>query len=1222
MADQIDMPAHVRRHLESRMIGHTVAGFKIRKTLGAGNTAITYEVEDGYGVAWALKFVTIESYGERAPLREVARFAHAEDERFLVFPKEIGEWTLEINKDSFDFLWFKSRSVKGQTLRKYLESGTQFNAMTEAHRCTEHIAVALEELARMGFAHGDMHDRNIMREVVGAKGELPEVRYVIIDFSEAYPLAEAQGGLQHDMQCFGHHLQAFADAINRRETISRDDENVLSAIGHIPGLIQGVTAEGIGIKTPSEVLKCFRENLRAAEAAPRKLRTPFDALSAEDIKNDALLTDLCFTKSWWAAELEKSGNVLLVGPRGCGKSMLFRRLRLKTKIAAKKHKELEEDSFVGFHLPCESLFFHRFADLNDALVERNRDALVVFFNMAVAMEVASALAVLPSFVSPVTARVPEAVRSLINEEAGDLAHQVNCAGPGSVLPDIAECAERVMRQIRRSIAFGERLSLRGSTDFVTRLVETVKREVPALAGRLFIFFLDDYTEERVPLALQKSLHPIVCQRSGDMCFKISAHMFGSIYSFPQHLALDEGRNIRTINLGSEYLNRNRKKAEGKALVQIMNERFKRCDGYDGTITEWLGKTAFPGGKTLNRALHDKDTRPLVKYHGIKCLLELCTGDISEMIRMVGEIFREAGVSSGASPMEIDAAIQDRAIRNASRDFLSRIRNIRPDGQQLYDVVDSFGTLSQRVLYERPLVGQGKDSQGRQRKDPYDLLTIYVDNLPKALPFARRVWERLQRASIFVDIRLAPSQRTVIADRVTMRRIYCPAFGTTLTSSEHLQLSKEQFEQLMDKPEEFCSEYFRRNVRDDQEGLLWDEGSKSPSEPESEESPAIKLPDDKDRQDFVAALPEPVKRTIELLPPLGELETVISAGSVYDLFLGAMGFEERTTAGLTRLVDNGVRTRKALVLEFDLYHQATEKRREGYERLVAQLTNGTVYRPVNAPVTSVDPVLPERLRDAFLAAASDKPISVLFDTTSCPSRILSKCLRVLASVPCDLTILYSEAENYYPTKEEWESGKLRPKGFRIEGPFSGVRFVEKPLTLQADDIGERPVSLVLFPTFNTERTSGVIAEVDPARRVWLIGEPHDLPADNYRIDMAKAFAAPAIYPGDPWSLLTTFDYRETMKALAGVYAADRGKYRIAVMPHGSKMQTLGVNLFALAHEVSMIFAMPKDYNPNRYSDGCRQVWAIPLGNTSQLQEKLRAGRIAGNSSVESGGEDGG
>jgi hypothetical protein len=1205
------MPRDVRRHLETNMVGDIIADFKILKLLGAGNTAVTYEVEDKYNVLWALKLVTAESYGERAPLREIARFSQVEDERFLVFPKEIGDWTLELNKQSFQFIWFKSRSVKGQTLKNYLESDIQFHAITEAQRCTEHLAVALEELARLGFAHGDMHDRNIMREVVGEKGGLPEVRYVVIDFSEAYPLSETQGGLQPDMQCFGHHLQAFADAIYRRETVSRDDEKVLHAIGHIPGLLQGVTAESIGIKKPSDVLKCFRDNMRAAEASPRKLRTPFDALSAEDIQNDALLTDLCFTKSWWAAELEKPGNVLLVGPRGCGKSMLFRRLRLKTKIVAKRDKELKEDLFVGFHLPCESLFFNRIADLNDALVDRNRDALIAFFNMAVAMEVASAIAMLPPFVTPISPRAAEAIQLLINEELGDLSRELNCVGSGCTLVDVAECAERTMRHIRRSIAFGQKLQLRAATDFVTRLVETVKREVPALAGRLFIFFLDDYTEERVPLALQKNLHPIVCQRSGEMCFKISAHMFGSIYSFPQPLALDEGRNIVIINLGSEYLKRNRKKAEGRALVQIMNERFKRCEGYDGTVTQWLGKTSFPGGKSLNRALHDKSTRSLVKYHGIQCLLELCTGDISEMIRMVGEIFREAGITSGAKPYEIDPSIQDRAIRNASRDFLARIRNIRPDGQQLYDVVDSFGKLSQLVLYERPLVGQGKDAKGRPRKDPYDLLTIYVDDLTKALPFARRVWERLQRASIFVDIRLAPSQRTVIADRVTMRRIYCPAFATTLTSSEHLQLSKEQFERLMDKPGEFCNDYLRRNVKDDQEQSLWDTVDKTSIEIADEEPPLTKLPDDRDRKEFVAVVPERFITAIGNLPPLVEIESAIQPESSYDLFLGAMGFEERTSAGIAALVRNNVRTKRALVLEFDLYQQATEKQRDNYEKLIGTLASGTVYRPVNAPVTSVDTVLPERLTDALLAASAGNRFSILFDSTSCPSRILSKCLRVLLNLSCDLTILYSEAANYYPTKAEWESGKLKPRGFKIEGPFSGVRFVEKPPSLQADDIGEAPVSLVLFPTFNTERTSGVLAEVEPAKRIWLIGEPHELPENDYRIEMAKAFAAPTMYPGDPWTLLTTFDYRQTMRVLAGIYTQDRVKHRIAIMPHGSKMQTLGVNLFALAHQVSMIFAMPKDYNPDRYSEGCRQVWAIPLGDTNTLKAKLQAGRAVGN-----------
>ena len=1210
MAEQLDMPSRVRQHLENDMAGKDIAGFRIGRVLGSGNTAVTYEVRDKGGVEWALKLVTKESYGDRAPLGEVARFSAAEDERFLVFPKAIGEWTLELARKEYEFIWFQSPQVKGETLKKYLESGVQFSARVEIQRCIEHLTVALEELARIGFGHGDMHNRNVMREVIGEKGKLPEIRYRIIDFSEAYSVDEVQGGLQKDMECFGHHLQAFADVLMQRDDLTRDDEKVLSAIQHIPGLLTGITADGIGIKMPSDILETFQKNLRAAEEAPRKLRSPFDALSAEDIKNDALLTELCFTRNWWAAELEKQGNILLVGPRGCGKSMLFRRLRLKTKITAKKNEEIDKDQFVGFYLPCESLFFNRFADLTDAIVDQNQAALILFFNMAATHEVASTLAGLPQHLGLVSTAVAEALRASIEEEIGPLWAKLKLPGRGTGLYELAECAERVMRHIRRSIASGEGVDVLASTDYLTRLVEVVKKGVPTLSGRIFIFFLDDYTEERVPLALQKILHPIVSQRSGDICFKISAHMFGSIYSFPQHRPLDVGRNIKVINLGAEYLNRKRKRAEGKALIQIMNQRFKGSEDIHGTIEEWLGKTSYPAGKSLNRALHDKETRSLTKYHGIGCLVDLCTGDITEMIRMVGEIFRDASISREMEPRVIDPAIQDRAIRNISREFLSRIRNIRPDGQKLYDVVDSFGKLSQQMLYERPMVGQGKDNKGKARKDPYDLLTIYVDGLTKSLPFARKSWELLQKASIFVDIRVAPSQRAVIADRVTLRRIYCPAFGTTLTSSEHLQLTKDQFERFMHKPDEFCKDHLRNNVSDDV-GKLWDDATEEPEVNEDQEQPIIKLPDQADERDFTTKIPEGLRTATESLPPLAELQSVIVPNSNYDVFLGAMGFEERTTSAIAALKDLRVTVKKALLLEFDLYQEATEERRQAYEELVRDVTGGQIYRPINAPVTTPDPILPERLRSSLLAVSKEKGLRVLFDCTSCPSRILSKCLRVLLEMPINLTILYSEAAGYYPTMGEWEAGTVKPQGSRIEGPFAGVRFVERPPTLQADDAGEAPVLLVLFPTFNTDRTSGVLADIDPAKRIWLVGEPHDLEANNYRIDMAKAFAAPIMYPGDNWSLVTTFDYRKTLEVLGGIYAESRYNYRIAVMPHGSKMQTVGASLFAIAHQTSMIFAMPKEYNPDHYSQGCKQVWAFELGDTDLLTENLRSARAVGN-----------
>ena len=1208
MPDQIPMPKTVRSYLEKEMFGKQIADFTIKEVLGAGNTAITYGAEDRYGHIWALKLVTRESYGDRPPFREVARFAQAVDKRFLVFPEETGDWELPHEKKNVQFIWFRSRCVRGKSLESFLQSVHSFSPLTEVRRFIENLVVALEQLKKIGFAHGDFHNRNIMREVVGEGGPVPEVQYVVIDFSEAHAVEDTDEGLLEDLEMFGQHLRSFADWIHRKDDISREDERVLKAIGHLPGLLNGLTAETLRLWNPTEILRTFQEGLRSAEEAPTKLRTPFDSLSAENITNDALLAKLCFTNNWWAAELEKPGNVLLVGPRGCGKSMIFRRHRLKTKIAAHRAKELKSDTYVGFYLPCESLFFNRISDLSSPIVQRYGDALLLFFNMAVTAECVSALSSVQDFLGPVTRSAAESLRELFEEETKELLTILNFA-PGVVdVSDLADRSEHVMRWVRRAISYGEKIPARGSMDYVARLVDTIKQQVPALSQRLFIFFLDDYTEERVPLALQKILHPVVCQRSGDFCFKISAHMFGSMYSYPQPLALDEGRNINVINLGSEYINPKKKKAEREALITIMNTRFEQCEEYKGPIESWLGRSSYPGGKSLNRALHDPSSRDAVKYNGIECLQQLCTGDVSEMIRMVRDIFRLAGIQKGAPGKHpINPSIQDKAIRNVSRDFLSRVRHIRADGQKLYDILYAFGTLSKQLLYERAPVGQGKDSRGQQRKDPYDLLTIYVDDLTKANPEARRAWERLQQASIFVDILLAPSQRAVIADRVTLRKIYCPAFATTLTSSEHLQLTKDQFEWFMYEPGGFCGDYLRKVAGVSGEPTLWP-GAEQPSKVAEEEEHPRSLPVQSDMHDFRQEAPADFTELTRSLPDIQVLENAISREMEFDLFISAVGFEERTYAAAARLVKHGVKAKRALLLEFDIYYQATERRRDNYESILASLTPGKSFRLINAPLATRDILFAERMKNAITSVAGPGKPRILFDCTSCPSLILSRCLAVLLELPCELTVVYSEAAEYYPTKTEWESGKLAGQRISVEGPFSGVRFVEKPPLLQSDDIRERPILLVGFPTFNTERTSGVLAELEPAKRIWIFGEPHDLAKNAYRIEMSKEFASPVVMPGDEWSLVSTFDYKASAETLAGIFARDRNQYRLVVMPHGSKMQTLGVNLFAATHQVSMVFAVPQTYDPNRYSQGCSEVWSIPLGDTESLLAKLKYGRV--------------
>lgn len=545
-------------------------------------------------------------------------------------PHEIGDWELDEFSQSIEFYWFKSELVEGQTLENFLKSDANFSVREEIGTFIDCITVALSELENIGYSHGDLHDRNIMRREIGKSGALPEIQYIVIDFSETHLTEEAQEGILDDIECFGQHLRAFFDNVKQRKTLSREDESVLKALRHIPGGLQG---------SASELRDSYLSGLNFIEDPQDKLITPFDPVNAEYIVNEKLLTKLTFLTMAWVSDLQDNKNVLLIGPRGCGKTMVFKRLRLKTKIGAEKYAEIKKDTYVAFYLPCESLFFMRFSDLSDSSIIANRDALILFFNMAILAEVASTLKIFPKELGSISRQLPQHIYELLVANIDEYFTEQKYPGSVRSLQQIEDIAVDMLRQIRKDISVGNTEKIIGNLTFITELKDIVKKGILDIKEKSFIFFLDDYTHERVPQKLQEILDPIVSQRTPDICFKISAHMFGCIYNNPRPLALDEGRNFsRIINLGTQYLKRNTRRAEGKTLLRILNSRFKNCDDYEGRIEEWLGTTSYQGDLTISKALRDEKIRKNFHYHGIKCLQDLCTGDYSEMIRMVGAIF--------------------------------------------------------------------------------------------------------------------------------------------------------------------------------------------------------------------------------------------------------------------------------------------------------------------------------------------------------------------------------------------------------------------------------------------------------------------------------------------------------------------------------------------------------------------------------------------------------
>ena len=146
-------------------------------------------------------------------------------------------------------------SHPSQVLEKESCNVTENEVMT----FIKNITCGLEELHGLGYCHGDLHDRNIMRRQIGENSVLPEVQYVIIDFSEANPIESPSEGLQKDTDCISVHLRTFSDCLYQKDSLTRNEEKLLFTISHIPGMLNGFTPESMRITSPKFILDSFMD---------------------------------------------------------------------------------------------------------------------------------------------------------------------------------------------------------------------------------------------------------------------------------------------------------------------------------------------------------------------------------------------------------------------------------------------------------------------------------------------------------------------------------------------------------------------------------------------------------------------------------------------------------------------------------------------------------------------------------------------------------------------------------------------------------------------------------------------------------------------------------------------------------------------------------------------------------------------------------------------------
>lgn len=324
-----------------------------------------------------------------------------------------------------------------------------------------------------------------------------------------------------------------------------------------------------------------------------------------------------------------------------------------------------------------------------------------------------------------------------------------------------------------------------------------------------------------------------------------------------------------------------------------------------------------------------------------------------------------------------------------------------------------------------------------------------------------------------------------------------------------------------------------------------------------------------------------------------------------LFMGTLGFEARCLTIPRTLAESKWKFSRCIYFEFATNPDDNEANRTELLSYLSSLSDRV--EPMEADSEEFAASLRKCLRSVVDSSREAQPL-VVFDISVTSNRILMRAMKVLLEFDLHLMLLYSEADVYHPTLQEYRDAKIDAEPNEKAWLDRGVSDVETSPEYPGYHADQLPDCVIVIPGFNRDRVRAAIQKIDPTltrpsehKLLWLIGIPH-LPENRWRIDMMRELHE--LDSGANQVEISTFEYKDALCALETLYEERVNDYRFTIAPMGSKMQALGCSLFCYLHpDVRVMFSVPAKYNAANFSEGCMAIWRIEFESLKESREKL-------------------
>lgn len=729
--------------------------------------------------------------------------------------EEICEW--RDPAAGIDCIALISEFVAGPNLRKFIARNKNEVTISFVLSWLETMLELFNEMKMCGVNHGDLHAGNILvedRSAFSLRG--PKFAFRVTDFGVSDATSDRR--FKDDYEQLADVLAQLLSAVDYQLWGPRDKYlfNVLRDHFVARHLIERDPTRDPIARQPDKLFERLTQVAYEFEQPPEndnaRLISPFDFLSCEQIGDEpALLKALYSERFLGLTEIESRNNVVVTGPRGCGKSTVFKCLSIEQRVRV-NNSAPEEVSYIGIYYRCDDLYF-AFPRYSFPPRPEGVDIPIHFITATLLIKLLSSIELWAKIHFPNEFNLQE---SHATRRLWDVLGLTAPAEPGSdSFRSLSTSLERERRKASEAQRFVHDLNRPLPNCFgagaLQSACETLISTLPFLRSRPIYFLIDDYSTPKVSRELQKSLNRVFMQRTSVCFFKLSTESPVSFVKcdFDEKIYV-ESREFVLHNLGLVYLH-----SEIGPKLSFIEDVFRRRLG--GTRSRFPAKELVELVGTNPAQNNNEDARQIrngqkIQIWGKESLCKLCSGDIHYVINLVGDMVKAAGgvtvLEHSEGDVKIPPSIQNRAIREGAGGFLRNLRGVPLHGENLVKIVEAFGNVSQSLIKHRVSKNEdGAPPHQATRIEPYEPFTLSQD--------AQRLYDELLRYSVFIEDFRGKSRRGKVVPRLYLRRFLIPHFNLTFSTRDSVELEPKAFEQFLTTPKEFEERFrLRSPERDD------------------------------------------------------------------------------------------------------------------------------------------------------------------------------------------------------------------------------------------------------------------------------------------------------------------------------------------------------------------------------------------------------------------------